>query len=283
MIALETLPDEVRQYILEQRAALAQLTQLHKLKDEEIKLLNFRLFGPKSEKLSPAQMDFLFAEPGLTAEEVQKEADLPEAKKADPLPKAKQPRNRHPGRDKLPAHLERRVVIIPCHPKDCQCVRCGAPRPVIGFETHEELGMEPAKFFIKEVRREKRGSHCQPEQGVVTAPAPARITPKGKLADEFIIEVLARKYQQHLPIYRQCANLAEDHGLELSRATLTQAVLAAGELLGAVVRAQAEEIKRGSYLQGDETTVPVQQPEKTGKNHTAYLWQYGCARWAGGL
>ncbi len=71
--------------------------------------------------------------------------------------------------------------------------------------------------------------------------------------------------------------------MELSRATLTQAVLAAGELLGAVVRAQAEEIKRGSYLQGDETTVPVQQPEKTGKNHTAYLWQYGCARWAGGL
>ena len=275
MIALETLPDEVRQYILEQRAALAQLTQLLKLKDEEIKLLNFRLYGPKSEKLSPAQMDFLFAEPGLTAEEVQMEADLPEAKKADPLPKAKQPRNRHPGRDKLPAHLERRVVIIPCHPKDCQCVRCGAPRPVIGFETHEELGMEPAKFFIKEVRREKRGSHCQPEQGVVTAPAPARITPKGKLADEFIIEVLARKYQQHLPIYRQCANLAEDHGLELSRATLTQAVLAAGELLGAVVRAQAEEIKRGSYLQGDETTVPVQQPEKTGKNHTGYLWQYG--------
>ena len=35
-----------------------------------------------------------------------------------------------------------------------------------------------------------------------TAPAPARITPKGKLSDEFIIEVLARKYQQHLPIYR---------------------------------------------------------------------------------
>ena len=274
MIALETLPDEVRQYILDQQATVAQLTQLLKLKEEEIKLLNFRLFGAKSEKLSQAQMDFLFAEPGLTAEEVQKEADLPDAQKANPLPKAKKPRNRNPGRDKLPAHLERRVVTIPCHPKDCQCARCGAERPVIGYETHEELGMEPAKFFIKEVRREKRGSHCQPEQGVATAPAPARITPKGKLADEFIIEVLARKYQQHLPVYRQCANLAEDYGLDLSRATLTQGVLAAGELLRAVVRAQAEEIKRGAYLQGDETTVPVQQSEKTGKNHTGYLWQY---------
>ncbi len=41
--------------------------------------------------------------------------------------------------------------------------------------------------------------------GVVNAPAPARITPKGKFSDEFIIEVLARKYQQHLPIYRQFA------------------------------------------------------------------------------
>ena len=274
MIALETLAADVRQHILDQDSELARRAHIIQLQQEEIKLLNLRFFGPKSEKLSPAQTAWLFEEPGLTTAEVQKEADRPEAEKTAPLPRAKTPRRNNPGREKLPDHLERRVVTIPCHPQDCRCASCGAERPVIGYETHEELGMEPARFFIKEVRREKRGSHCLPEQGVATAPAPARITPKGKLADEFIIEVLARKYQQHLPIYRQCAILAEDHDLELSRATLTNAVLAAGELLRAVVRAQAAELKKGDYLQADETTVPVQPEERTGSNHTAYWWQY---------
>jgi len=98
--------------------------------------------------------------------------------------------------------------------------------------------------------------------------------PKGKLSNEFIIEVLARKYQQHLPIYRQCATLAEDYGIELSRKTLTEAVLAAGGLLSAVVKAQRLELLAGGYVQVDETTMPCQTGEKTGRNHQAYLWEF---------
>ena len=274
MIELETLSEPVRQLILNQQAELARLTLILKLKEEEIKLLNYRFFGPKSEKLSKEQMDLLFQEPGLRSEEVTKEADLPESQKTTKPRKARTARRRNPGRDKLPEHLERREVIIRCPPIDRQCEVCGAERPVLGYETHEELAMEPAKFYVKVVRREKRASHCLPEQGVVTAPAPARILPKGKFSDEFIIDVLVRKYQQHLPVYRQCAILAENHDLDLSRSTLTQAVLAAGELLRAVVRAQAQELKKGSYIQADETTMPVQGGERTGKNHTAYLWQF---------
>jgi hypothetical protein len=75
-------------------------------------------------------------------------------------------------------------------------------------------------------------------------------------------------------VYRQCAVLAEDHGIELSRKTLTDAVLAAGGLLQAVVRAQAAELVTGNYLQADETPVPCQTPEKTGRNHQAYIWEY---------
>jgi transposase len=99
--------------------------------------------------------------------------------------------------------------------------------------------------------------------------------PKSKLSDEFIIEALAQKFQQHLPVYRQCAVLADNYNIELSRKTVTDSLLAAGELLRAVVRAQAAELLRGSYLQADETPVPVQTGEKTGRNHQAYLWQFG--------
>ncbi|HTV40187.1 MAG TPA: transposase, partial [Candidatus Sulfotelmatobacter sp.] len=44
------------------------------LKDEHIRLLNFRFFGPKSEKLSPAQKQLLLAEVSLSAGEVDQEA-----------------------------------------------------------------------------------------------------------------------------------------------------------------------------------------------------------------
>ena len=120
-------------------------------------------------------------------------------------------------------------MIIPCHPQDCLCGQCGAERPVIGYEKSEELVCDPATFWVRVNLREKRGSHCVAEQGVATAPAPAKIVPKSKLSNEFIIEALAKKFQQHQPVYRQCAVLSENHGIDLSRAALTSAILAAGD------------------------------------------------------
>ena len=135
-----------------------------------------------------------------------------------------------------PNQRERRRGIIPCHPQDCRCGQCRAERPIIGYERREELVCDPATFHVCVTLWEKRGSHCQEEQGVATAPAPAKIVPKSKLSDEFIIEALARKYQQHTPVYRQCAGLADNHGIDLSRAPLTAGIPAADELLTAVTR-----------------------------------------------
>jgi len=276
MIALDSWPQAARQALEGLQAEVVRLQRIVQLKDEHIRLLNFRIFGPKHEKLSPGQMSLLLEEVSLVAAEVEQEAERPEPEKQATLPRAKKPRNpKHPGRQKLPEHLERREEIVPCCPQDCHCAKCGAERPVIGYETREELMVEPAQFWVKVVKREKRGSHCEEEQGVVTAPVPAQIVPKSKLSNQFIIEVLARKYQQHLPIYRQCAALAEDYGIELSRNTLTHGLMAAGELLGAVVRAQAAELIAGPYLQVDEMTVLCQTEEKTGRNHRAYIWEYG--------
>ena len=227
---------------------VVRLGKIIHLKDEQIKRLNFRLFGPKSEKLSSAQIPLLLAEISLTAGEVEREAELPPEQKDAPLPRAKKPRPNHPGRELLAAHLERREEVIACGPQDCRCSQCGAERPVMGYETREELACAPAQFWVRVIKREKRGSHCLEEQGVVTAPAPAQIIPKGKLSNELVIEVLAQKYPQHLPVYRQCATLAEDQGIELSRQTLTEAILAAGGLLRAVVQAQKRELLAHGYL-----------------------------------
>jgi transposase len=274
MTAPDPILSDLQQALQKAQAENARLQQIIQLKDEQIRLLNFRFFGPKSEKLSSAQIPLLWEEISLSTGEVEQEAERPEAQKQSPLAQSRQPRSRHPGREPLPKHLERREEIIPCCPKDCCCPKCGAERPVIGYETREELACEPAKFWIRVIKREKRGSHCEEEQGVATAAAPAQIVPKGKLSNEFIVEVLVRKYQLHLPVYRQCAALAEDHGIDLSRKTLNDAILAAGGLLQAVVRAQRLELLAGGYIQADETTMPCQTGEKTGRNHRAFIWEF---------
>ncbi len=274
MITPDTSSADLRQALAHAQTELARLQRIIELQDEKIRLLNLRLFGPKGEKLDPAQTQLLLDEISVMAGEVEQESQRPPAQKQNPLPRAKQPRPNHPGREPLPPHLERREEIIPCCPQDCRCPKCGAERPVIGYETREELACEPAKFWVRVIKREKRGSHCEDEQGVATAPAPAQIVPKGKLSNEFIIEVLVRKYQLYLPVYRQCAALAEDFGIELSRKTLTDAILAAGDLLQAVVRAQRVELLAGGYIQADETRMPCQTGEKTGRNHQAYIWEF---------
>ncbi len=158
--------------------------------------------------------------------------------------------------------------------EDCRCSKCSEESPVIGYDPWEELVLEPARFWVRGVKREKRGSHCLEEQGVVTATAPGQIVPKSKLSTEFIVEVMFRKFKQHDPIYRQLAALEEDQGIQIDRKTVNSSILAAGELLVPALSAQARELKSGGYLQADETPVPCQTREKTRKNLRSYIWEY---------
>lgn len=52
-------------------------------------------------------------------------------------------------------------------------------------------------------------------------------------------------------------------------------MLRVGELLIPTVAAMRSELISGAYIQADETPVDVQMHTGQGKNHQAYLWQYG--------
>jgi hypothetical protein len=63
--------------------------------------------------------------------------------------------------------------------------------------------------------------------------------------------------------------------LEIGRATLDGWVMRVGEMLIPVTQAMRQDLLKASYLQADETTVPVQMHDGRGSNHEAYLWRYG--------
>ncbi len=257
--------------MLERALHWAQLT-IQK-KDIEIQLLQERLrkqrigfLGPGSETLSDLQLELLVEqEPSTTREEVEAES------RREPIPTAP-PRERkpHPGRKPLPENLPRIEEVIAC---EAHCARCGEESKLIGYDTSEVLDREPAQWFVRVTKREKRAcGKCSEVRMPELAP---RIVEKGLASDRVVIETVISKYCDHLPLYRQEQILEREAGVEISRATLDGWVMRVGELLDPVAEAMRAGLRRASYLQADETIVPVQMHDGRGADHQAYLWQYG--------
>jgi len=242
--------------------------------EERLRLQRIQKYGPASEKLSDAQLELLELEPGVSNLEVRAESarePLPPVPEVTPRTQRQRP---HPGRQELPGDLPRVERVIGCAPEQCQCSHCGQPTTVIGYETSEQLDVEPAKYFVLVTKREKRACrHCE-QGGVAAAPAPARIIEKGLVSDRVVIDTVISKYSDHLPLYRQSVMLERETGLEISRATLDGWVMTVGGLLIPVAAAMGRELVGGTYIQADETPVDVQMHDRRGKNHQAYLWQY---------
>jgi transposase len=237
--------------------------------EERLRLLRIAKYGAGSEKLSDAQLELLELEPGVSNLEVEAES---KRETISAVPKT--PARKHPGRQELPSDLPRVEQILDCTPEQHVCAGCGKETVVIGYEESQQLDVEPAKYFVRVTKREKRACRGCEERGVMAAPLPPRIIEKGLASDQIVIDTVVRKYCDHTPLYRQSAILERDTGLELSRATLDGWVLKVGELLIPLAGAMRQELLSGSYIQADETPVQVLE-EGRGRNHQAYLWQYG--------
>jgi transposase len=242
---------------------------------ERIRLPLISKYGPRGESLNAAQLALFEQEPSATLDEVAAEAargPLPEA----PPAQTRKSRKNHPGRQTLPADLPRVVNTIACEPAQCTCGKCGTGTVVIGYEESERLDVEPVKFFVTLTRREKRACAKCKQGGVATAMAPVEIVEKGLASSRVVINTVVAKYCDHLPLYRQSVMLERDAEVRISRGTMDGWVMQVGDLLGPITMAMRKEVLQGSYIQADETTVYVQRPEeKKGRNHQAYLWQFG--------
>jgi len=231
-----------------------------------LRLMRLEKYGKRSEKLSDDQLELLELELGVKEAEVESEAQSATRKRPVKV-------REHAGRNPLPSHLERREEIIPGEARLCPC--CGEARCVIGYEEKEILDLEPVKYFVRVIKREKLACRKCPDEGVATATAGGPpIIEKGKLSDAMVVDIVIKKFGSHLPVYRQQADLERDFGVSLSRSTLNSAILAVGDLLTPVVKTLKAGLIAGGYIQADETPIGVQSAESEGRNHQAYEFQY---------
>ncbi|MVZ63826.1 IS66 family transposase [Sphingobacterium humi] len=173
-------------------------------------------------------------------------------------------RPNHKGRAKLPAHLP--VEEIEIYPEgDLSEMVC------IGKEITDELECEPAKFYIKRYIRYKYAA--KDGSNVSIAELPERVIDKGIPGPSLLAMILADKYLDHLPLYRQKQRFAREK-IQIPSSTIEGWTKQALEKLEPLYEQLIFDTKSKGYLQVDETPIKVLDSDKKGATHQGYYWVY---------
>ena len=277
MVVARTLPDlkqldeeALRALIVSQhQEIIAQHEQLlsNQSEIEHLKLLIAKLrrmqFGRKSEKIQQQieQLELKLEE----LETAKAQRDLSSRPAAEPSQKTA---SHKPTRQALPEHLPREVKTYT--PKADTCPDCGGDLRKFGEDVSEVLEYVPARFRVIQHVRPKFS--CATCEHIVQEPAPSRPIERGMAGPGLLGHVLAAKYCDHLPLYRQSEMYARE-GVELERSTLADWVGAMSRLLHPLVQAISRHVLGTTKLHADDIPVPVLAPGN-GKTKTGRLWTY---------
>jgi len=170
----------------------------NKILQEQIKCLQNKLFGRKTEKTvrDDGQLS-LFDIP---------EPQLPILEQAEETIVTSHVRKKR-GRKPLPANLPRVEVIHELNEEERQC-SCGHIKSQIGQEVSEQLDYIPAKVrVIKNIRYKYACKNCEGVEDdgptVSIARMPEQIIPKSIATPGLLAHILTAKFADALPFYRQ--------------------------------------------------------------------------------
>jgi len=137
---------------------------------------------------------------------------------------------------------------------------------IIGTKSTFRLAQRPASYVVLRYDRPviKRKNSEQP----LPCPAPFNVLDRSLADVSLLVGLLVDKFQFHLPLYRQHQRI-DQAGITLSRATLTNMVKRAIDLLRPIVEAQLQNVLRSRVLAMDETPIKA---GKAGKGKLKHSW-----------
>ena len=232
-----------------------------KLKSE-LDQLKRMIFGSKSERFVPAQP---FNQSSLELE-IEKLPEEPSVKEKITYERKKNaPVNKiHPGRTPIPANIERRTEII-------EPIEDVTGLKKIGEDVTEVLEYQAPKFYVRRIVRPK---YSRPEkQGVISAQLPSLPIEKGIAGSSLLTWIIIEKFVYHMPLHRLIQKLARE-GIKIPPATISDWVRQTCDLLDLLYENLINEVLKQSYLQADETPIPVLDKDKEGATHQGYYWVY---------
>jgi len=231
---------------------------------EQVKFLQDKLFGRRSEKASrdDGQLS-LFDIP---------EPDLPISREPESIIITSHTRKKR-GRKPLPASLPRVEVIHDLSDEEKQC-RCGCIKERIGQEVSEQLEYIPARLrVIRNIRYKYACKNCEgvEDEGstVSIAGMPGQIIPKSIATAGLLAHILASKFSDALPFYRQEKQFMR-LGITLSRATMCNWGIKTADACSILTGMMKKDILSGPLINIDETALRVIQ----NKRSRSYMWVF---------
>lgn len=255
-------PEELKQLLLK------QASWVDALREEVIRLRRWR-YGRSSEMLDVSVVPELPLSGGATTTpvpQISPEAPRPLRLMAVDAPRGKRMTRRPPRT--LPPELPR--VIREHLPGICHCPDCGQRMTRLGEDISEQLDYVPGYFQV--IRHVRPKLACGACARIVQAAAPARPIERGLPTAGLLAQVIAAKYADHCPLYRQ-EGIDRRSGVELPRAMLASWVAEAARLIDPLVGTLERYVLSASKLHADDTPVPVLAPGK-GRTQTGRLWAY---------
>jgi transposase len=184
------------------------------------------------------------------------------------------PQHHKKGKQVLASHFEREEVEHTLIALDCPC--CGEQMHTCGSEDSEQIKIIPAKISVIKHKQFKYACRsCEHEKlssKIITAPKPAQPIPGSIASPEAIAAVVTAKYCDALPLYRQ-VDIFERGGLRLSRSTLANWCINAGDIIQPLVEAMRLHLLKEHSLCADETHVQVLDEGKS-PSSKSYMWVY---------
>lgn len=224
---------------------------------EQVKLGQQRMYAAKNEGSSGLQLSF---------EALKDEEELGKGK--EPLTEmiTYTRQKKSVGRKIDTTGLPREIMVHELSAEEKCCKQCRKEMSEFGEDRSEQLEYIPAQ--IKVIEHVCKKYRCRECATVLSAKKPEGPIIKSLAGSSLITEVIIKKYEHHLPWYRQSKIFAQE-GIEIPANTLGNWFMQAGEVLMPLKNAMKEELKQTHVLQVDETPVKVLEENKKG-----YLWAY---------
>ena len=251
--------------LAEMKKIALNLFNENRILQEQIKSLQDKLFGQKSEKTPRDDKQlYLFdiPEPEISIEEEPETSTIAEHSR------------KKRGRKPLPENLPRVEVIHELDEEERQC-DCGHIKSHIGQEVSEQLDYIPAKVqVLRNIRYKYACKHCEGayDDGptVSIARMPDQIIPKSIATPGLLSHILTAKFADALPFYRQEKQFKRI-GIELGRSTMCSWAMKVADACNILIDMMNQEILKHPMINIDETTLKVIKESKKSKS---YMWVF---------
>lgn len=170
----------------------------------------------------------------------------------------------------IPANLPRVENVDDWPDEQKTCPHDGTALKQIGFESHEQLDIIPAKIQVLHHKRLKYACPCC-DKHVVTAKKPTQPIEKSIASPGLLAHIATQKYIDALPLHRQI-DIFKRIGVNMDRTTLANWMVKCGQLVQPLINLLHERVLEQTLLHADETRVQVLNETGRTAQTQSFMW-----------